>query len=179
MVGSPVELQTFRRIVVLPALARPITRIRNRWNFARVFWISSVVRWGFDEVDIVKSTLRRCWTLDVNKVHCHVPVIRLKARQSHSKSIHILSTNRIASFSSRKEKLYSWVCFIISGRFLFPFLLFSLLSLSRARFVFFSNISSPYSCNCRLQHATVSSPISISGRFYGWFHSYMESPFFY
>ena len=55
MIGSPVVLQTFRRIVVLPALARPITRIRNFSNFARVFRISSVVRWGCDEVDIAKG----------------------------------------------------------------------------------------------------------------------------
>jgi hypothetical protein len=61
MMGSPVALQSFRRIVVLPALARPITRIRNRLNLARVFWISSAVSWGFDEVDIAKDAL-----VDVN-----------------------------------------------------------------------------------------------------------------
>ena len=57
IIGSSVVLQTFRRIVVLPALARPITRIQNCLNFARVFWTSSAVSWGFEEVDIAKDTV--------------------------------------------------------------------------------------------------------------------------
>ena len=58
---SSAALQTRRRIVVLPALARPITRIRNRVNFARIFSIWSAVNWGLDEVDIAKDAL-----VDVN-----------------------------------------------------------------------------------------------------------------
>ena len=72
IIGSPVVLQTFRRIVVLPALARPITRIRNWLNLSRVFWISLVERWGCDEVDIAKGTLRRCWVwTKYSTVTCH------------------------------------------------------------------------------------------------------------
>ena len=55
IIGSPIVLQTLRRIVVLPALACPITRIRNCLNLAQVFWISSAVSWGCDEVDIAKD----------------------------------------------------------------------------------------------------------------------------
>jgi hypothetical protein len=56
IIGSPVVLQTLRRIVVLPALARPITRIRNCLNLARVFCSAAVSR-GFDEVDIAEDTI--------------------------------------------------------------------------------------------------------------------------
>ena len=52
-IGSPVALQTLCRIVVLPALARPITRMRNWVNFACIFSICSVLNWGF-EVDIAR-----------------------------------------------------------------------------------------------------------------------------
>ena len=65
MMGSPVVLQTFRRIVVLPALARPITRIRNCQNFARVFRISSVVRGSVDEVDITNVDVK-CEQLELS-----------------------------------------------------------------------------------------------------------------
>jgi len=57
IIGSPVVLQSLRRIVVLPALARPIMRIRNWVNFVRIFWIWSTVNWGFDEVDIAQDTM--------------------------------------------------------------------------------------------------------------------------
>jgi hypothetical protein len=55
IIGSPVVLQSLFRIVVLPALARPITRTRNRLNFARAFCISSSVIWSFGEADIAKD----------------------------------------------------------------------------------------------------------------------------
>ena len=55
MIGSSVVSQTLRRIVVLPALARPITRIRNCLNFSRIFLVRSAVTWGLDEVDISKG----------------------------------------------------------------------------------------------------------------------------
>src|SRR5277367_4392911 len=59
IIGSPVVLQTLRMIVVLPALARPITRIRNCLNFFRISLARSAVTWGFDEVDISKD-VNRC-----------------------------------------------------------------------------------------------------------------------
>ena len=54
-IGFPVVLQTLCRIVVLPALAWPITRMRNWVNFACIFSICSVLNWGFEfEVDIAR-----------------------------------------------------------------------------------------------------------------------------
>ena len=67
MIGSPVALQTLCRIVVLPALARPITRMRNWVNCACIFSICSVLNWGFDfEVDIT----RLIWWYERFKVGC-------------------------------------------------------------------------------------------------------------
>lgn len=51
IIGSPVELHSLRRIVVFPAFARPITRIRNWVNFARIL-SSVVVGLRSSEVDI-------------------------------------------------------------------------------------------------------------------------------
>ena len=62
IIGSSVVSQSLRRIVVLPALARPITRIRNCLNLARVLLIASAVSLGWNEVDIWRKMLmaQRC-----------------------------------------------------------------------------------------------------------------------
>ena len=55
--GSFVELQRFRKIVVLPALARPMTRIRKLLNLPLNLSISRALSWGLDEVlDIAKDS---------------------------------------------------------------------------------------------------------------------------
>src|SRR5277367_5056274 len=84
IIGSPVVLQTLRRIVVLPALARPITRIRNCLNFFRISLVRSAVTWGFDEVDISKVA-NRCERFELSvitqpsSVHCDCHVQRRPA----------------------------------------------------------------------------------------------------
>ena len=53
-IGDSVVLQTLWRSVVLPALARPITRIRNRWNFL----LMTVARFGMVEVQWMREKRR-------------------------------------------------------------------------------------------------------------------------
>ena len=83
-IGFPVALQTLCRIVVLPALARPITRMRNWVNCACIFLICSVLNWGFEfEVDIARliwwyvNDSKRGVIVIVTCDSCHCPAFSL------------------------------------------------------------------------------------------------------
>src|SRR5271155_4628864 len=86
--GSPVVLQSLFRIVVLPALARPITRTRNRLNFARAFSISSSAIWGFNEADIAKDALVEVNDPSLKVELCYAHVVLFCTALTHACDCH-------------------------------------------------------------------------------------------